>query len=62
MVLISKGAHTTVCDLHTSASLVARSETLQGTDFEERATIFSKKISAAGENFRVFFGPQEHDF
>ena len=46
-----KGAHTTVCDLHTSASLVARSETLQGTDFEERATIFSKKWAPQAKIF-----------
>ena len=54
VILDDKGAHTTVCDLHTAASDVARSETLQGTDFEERATI--KKKSAAGEHFSVF-GP-----
>ena len=38
-----KGAHTTACVSHTVAPLAARSETSQGTDFEERATIFFKK-------------------
>ena len=61
MSAYGKGAHTTVCVSHTVASLAARSETSQGTDFEERATIFSKKMSAAGENFRSLV-PQEHDF